>query len=217
MKLEPTDQIDLSKETLAKILCAYKIQDFTFEPIHEGIANSSARIQSGDTKFVVRVYAQGKKDEHILFEINFQDYLRNHNIPIPLVHKNTSGNELTIAEMDGKRWQAILMELIECQSVTAQPSFELLSELAHLQARMHILGIEFGKDVDKAKNLWVDLRDGHAAKVENTTVGGREVQDLLERIKAYRYSLSPDLPHGYNHLDIDFDGNVLTKNGKVSA
>jgi hypothetical protein len=29
------------------------------------------------------VYAQGKKDEDIAFEINFQDYLREHEIPIP--------------------------------------------------------------------------------------------------------------------------------------
>jgi ethanolamine-phosphate phospho-lyase len=217
MKLEPDNQIILTKETLTIILNAYGISDFTFNPINEGIANSSARIESGDKKYVLRVYAQGKKDEDIVFEIKFQDFLRAHDIPIPIIHSNTAGLELTIAKVDDKRWQIILMDFVEGQSVTTKPSYELIAELATLQAKMHLLGIEFAKSTDRSKKSWEDLHDGLASKVENTPVGGQEVRNLLQRIKTYSYPLSPDLAYGYNHLDIDFDGNVLTKDNQVSG
>ncbi len=217
MKLEPDKQIRLTEEAITTILSAYDIQSFTFTPINEGIANSSARIESGGKKYVARVYAQGKDDDDILFEINFQDYLREHGIPIPIIYKNKDGNELTVVEMDDKRWQIILMDFVDGQSVTAKPSYELISELATFQARMHLLGIDFVSHTDKPKKLWVDLHDGLASKVENATIGGKEVQDLIQRIKDYSYPLNPDLPYGYNHLDISFNGNVLTKNNRVSG
>lgn len=217
MKLEPDNQIDLTKETLATILSVYDIQNFTFMPINEGIANSSARIESEGKKYVARVYAQGKNDADILFEISFQDYLREHSIPIPVIYKNKDGNELTITEIDGKRWQIILMNFIEGQSVTIKPSYELITELATLQAKMHLLGLEFAKNSSKPKKLWADLHDSLAPKVESTNVGGKEVQDLIQRIKTYSYPLKSNLPYGYNHLDIDFDGNVLTKDNRVSG
>jgi Ser/Thr protein kinase RdoA (MazF antagonist) len=217
MKLEPDNQINFTKETLVVLLDAYGISDFTFESISEGIANSSARIESGGKKYVMRVYAQGKNDDDILFEINFQDYLRVHGIPIPVIHKSTGGSELVIAELGHKRWQVILMDFVEGKSVTIKPSHKLIAELAHLQAKMHLLGMEFVKNTDKPQKPWTDLHDSLVSKVRNTTVGGREVRDLLQRIKAYRYPLSPDLPYGYNHLDIDFDGNVLTKGERVSG
>jgi Ser/Thr protein kinase RdoA (MazF antagonist) len=217
MKLEPDNQINLNKEVLTTILTAYSISDFTFEPIKEGIANSSAFIQSNNKKYVVRVYAQGKKDEDITFEVNFQDYLREHGIPIPVIHKSSSGKELSIVEIESKRWQVILMDFVEGQSVTIKPSNDLIAELARMQAKMHLLGIEFAKLNPRPSRVWTDLHDGLASKVENTSVGGQEVKDLIERIKNYTYPLSPDLPYGYNHLDIDFDGNVLTKDNRVSG
>jgi len=216
-KLKPQNQISVNENTLGKVLNAYSISDFTFEPINEGIANSSARIESGNKRYVARIYAQGKADEDILFEIRFQDYLRAHGIPIPVIHKNVGGEELTVIEMDGKRWQIILMDLIEGKSVTTKPSYDLIAELASLQAKMHLLGIEFVESTDRPKKLWADLHDGLASKVENTSVGGQEVQDLIQRIKAYTYPLNPNLPYGYNHLDIDFDGNVLTRDNRVSG
>jgi ethanolamine-phosphate phospho-lyase len=216
-KLHPDNQIALTQEALTLVLGAYGIDEFSFEPINEGISNSSARIKSGSKKFVLRVYAQGKEDGDILFEINFQDYLRAHGIPIPVIHKNKNGEELTSFEVDGKSWQAILMDLVEGQSITTQPSYELIGELATIQAKMHLLGMEFATTVDRPRKLWIDLREGHVSKVENTTVGGQEVRSLIERIKNYSYPLNPKLPYGYNHLDLDFDGNVITKENKLSG
>ena len=40
---------------------------------------------------------------------------------------------------------------------------------------------------------------------------------FIERVRKFRYPLDPALPHGWNHLDIDFDGNVLVKDNKIRA
>lgn len=217
MKLEPANQISLSRRALTIILDAYDITDFAFSPIHKGIVNSSARITSGGREYVVRVYAQGKSDDDVLFEVIFQDYLRGRGIPIPVVHRNKGGSELTVVKVGGKRWQVILMDFVEGQSITVRPSYELISELATLQAKMHLLGIEFAKSTDRPKKQWVDLRDELVSKIDQTAVDDQDVRDLIQRIKECRFVLSSDLPYGYNHLDIDFDGNVLTKDNRVSG
>ena len=208
----------ITKKSIAKILGAYAISDFSFEPISEGIANMSLIIESGVKKYMLRVYAQGRKtDEDIAFEISFQDYLRTRGIPVPAIYPNTEGKELSILEINGKRWQFILMQFVEGKSVTIHPAPELITELANLQARMHLLGMEFIKVTDRPKHLWIDLHDSLARKLESTPVKDKDVLDFIARVKSYNYPLDPNLPYGYNHLDIDFDGNVLTKDNKVSG
>src|SRR5262249_23716837 len=54
-------------------------------------------------------------------------------------------------------------------------------------------------------------------KIISIPVSGQGVEELIGRIKTYRYPLNPDLPQGYNHLDIDFDGNVITRGDRVVA
>lgn len=217
-KLEPHNQFSITEETVAQIMGAYFISSFTFKPINEGIENTSLVIVSQEKKYVLRIYAQNNKsDADINFEIKFQDYLRAHAIPIPVIYPNTKGEELNISEIAGKRWQTILMEFVEGQSVTIHPSTSLISELANLQARIHLLGIEFAKNSNGPKRLLMELYDSIAPKIQKIQLENKKVLDFIARVKSYRYSLNPNLPHGYNHLDIDFDGNVLTKDNKISG
>ena len=217
-KLEPHNQINSAHDSIARILNEYAISDFTFKPINEGISNTSFVVEDQKNKYVLRVYAQDSKtSDEIIFEIDFQDYLREHGIPIPLIYKNTLGEELSIVEIDGKQWQCILMQFVEGKSVTVHPSSELISELAQLQAKIHILGVEFAKTKDKTTKVLSDLQDSIAEKLTDIPVKTKEVLDFIERAKKYRYHLDENLPYGYNHLDIDFDGNVLVKDHKVSA
>ena len=215
-KIAPEKQIEVNKDVLTEILQQYAISDFTFEPIRQGIENSSVRIQTGNRKFVLRIYAQGrKKDVEIKLELAFQDYLRERGIPIPAVLQNTFNSELTVIEKATKQWQCILMDFVEGQSKTPHPTPELIKELATLQAKMHLLGIEYAKDIYITKSPWIVLRESHAENITTLPFKDALASDLLERIKSYTYALSPELPHGYNHLDLDFDGNVLTKDNKV--
>lgn len=217
-KLNPDDQIQVKRESIIKILNVYNILDFTFNQINEGIANTSFIIESDGKKYVLRVYAQNKRtNEDILFEVSFQDYLRSHDIPIPVIYPNKEGEELTVTEIDGKHWQSILMQFAEGKSVTEHPSTTLIIELAQLQAKMHILGATFAEESNKPKKPWSELRDSLAVKLESIPVKQEDALDFIKRVKEYSYRLNPELPHGYNHLDIDFDGNVLTHEDTVSA
>lgn len=217
-KLAPERHISITNEIVREILRSYSIAEFTFEQIHDGIENTSVRVESGGTKYVLRVYSQNRKsDEDVKFEILFQDYLRAHGIPIPAILPNEEGEELTIRHLERKRWQVLLMEYARGTSVTRHASPALIADLAGMQARMHMLGIDLAKRTDRPQKPWVDLRDSLAQRIQRDSISEKDVLDLVDRIERYRYPLDQDLPHGYNHLDIDFDGNVITKDEKVVA
>ncbi len=217
-KLDLENQIPIKQESIAQILERYSISDFIFKPITEGIANTSFVIESDGKKYVLRVYAQNKRtNEDVLFEVSFQDYLRSHNIPIPVIYPNKEGKELTVTEINDKNWQSILMQFAEGKSVTEHPSTTLVIELAQLQAKMHLLGATFAEESNKPKKPWNELRDSLAVKLESIPLKQEDALAFIERVKEYSYRLNPELPHGYNHLDIDFDGNVLTHENTVSA
>lgn len=217
MKRNPEKQIALSRETLAPVLGAYGIADFAFAPIEEGIENTSARVASGGRRYVLRAYAEGKRDPEILLEVALQDFLRDRGIPIPAIIPNANGEKLTVVQVGGRRVQAILMDFVEGESVTSDPSPALLGELAGIQARMHALGIEFAETMERPESPLTELREEAAEKLTDVPVGGADVREAFKRIAAYRYPLDPRLSYGYNHLDIDFDGNVIVEGGHVKG
>jgi Ser/Thr protein kinase RdoA (MazF antagonist) len=211
-------QIDGNHENLAVLLIQYGISDFTFTPINEGIENSSFRIESEGKSYVLRVYRHKKKPEvEIELEINFVQILRDNNIPVPTIHLTKAESAYTTAMINDKEHHAILMDLIEGTSVTTNPSRDLLTELATYQARMHVFGIELAKSTNLPKKLWDSLRDGIADKIKDPSVYDGDIQAFIERVKCYVHPLNSNLLYGYNHLDIDFDGNVLTKGNHVTA
>lgn len=217
-KIDQENQILIKQESIAQILKQYSISDFTFKLITEGIANTSFVIESNENKYVLRVYAQNKRtNEDILFEVSFQDYLRSHDIPIPIIYSNKEDKELTVTEIDGRHWQSILMKFVDGKSINEHPSSVLILKLAQIQAKMHLLGEVFTEESNKSKKLWSDLQDSLAAKLESVPVKQEAISAFIERVKHYNYKLNPELPHGYNHLDIDFDGNVITCDDAVSA
>jgi len=218
MKMHSDNQINITDNTVALILKSYGISNFSFKPINQGIENTSLFVESEDKRYVLRVYRQKRKtNEDISFEIQFQDYLRENGIPIPLMFPNLQSKELSVVNIDGKDWQIILMQFIEGESVNLNPSDELIIELAHIQARMHLLGIEFANKSDKSKSLIDNLNGSIANKIENLPVQNEDVVEFVERVKSYKYELNKELPYGYNHSDLDFDGNVIIRDNKVAG
>ncbi len=212
------NQIDIADNTVALILESYGISIFSFSPINQGIENTSLFIESKDKKYVLRIYRQKRKtNEDISFEIQFQDYLREHEIPIPLIYPNLKGEELSVVNIDGKDWQIILMQFIDGESVNLNPNEKLIIELAHIQAKMHLLGIEFAKKKDRPKSLIDNLNGSIANKIENLPIQNEDIVKFVERVKSFKYELNKDLPYGYNHSDLDFDGNVIIKDRKVAG
>lgn len=211
-------QVEGKHENLALLLEQYGISDFTFAPINAGIENSSFRIESGGKAYVLRVYRHQKKPEtEIELEVSFVRWLKKNGIPVPNINMTTSGAAYATAVIEGREHHSILMDFIEGTNVTPNPSKELFAELATYQAQMHLLGIEFATSSNSEKKPWSELRDGLAGKIKDPTLYPEDIQAFIERAKKYSHLLSAELPYGYNHLDIDFDGNVLTKDGHVAA
>ncbi len=217
MKLEPENQFVYSNESLARVLDQYGLRADSFEYIHQGVENSSVRVVCGAKAYVLRVYKQGKDARGIGAELAFMRYLSEHGIPVPTVHTNTSGDGCTTIEFNGVTWYAILMDFVPGLSETPNPSPALICDLAHIQARMHLLGETYAQEENKARAPWTELRDGLVAGVNALQIADSRIRGLVHRIQAFRYPLSTDLPYGINHLDVDFDGNVITAGDKVVA
>jgi len=216
-KIYDDKQLTVTQERVALILRSYNIHDFSYEVIQGGLENTSLRITAPDKKYVLRIHRQGKKiDEHLSFELAFEDYLRKKSIPIPHVHPNAEGKEFTVIEFDGFRWLIILMDFAEGESVTEHYTRELIDDLAPIQARMHLLGIEYAKKYPGEK-VWTELTEMFSERIKDTSVYDKELAEFIERARSFRYLFDPRLPHGWNHLDLDLIGNVLVKDNKVSA
>ncbi len=218
MKTNPDKNINVDSRKLALIMNEYSITDYEYTSVDQGIENASFFIKSGDKKYVLRVYARDRKtNDDINLEIEFQSFLRENNIPVPIINKNNDENELTLIKINNEVWQVILMDFVDGQSKTKNPSRSLLLDLAILQAKIHTLGVKFANIHKTQRNTLFSLEDNLAKKIDFLSIKSHDAFNFLERAKVYEYVLSPNLTYGYNHLDIDFDGNVLTHNDKVSA
>lgn len=218
MKMHSENQINISNDTISCFLNMYGIYDFSFKPIDQGIENTSLFINCEGKKYVLRIYRRKRKtNEDICLEIEFQDYLREHGIPIPFIYPNLKEEKLSIINLNDQYWQAVLMEFIEGESVNLNPNKELIAELANIQAKMHLLGIEFANKKDKPESIVDNLNGSIANKIENLPIPNDDVAQFVERVKSFKYEFNKDLPYGYNHLDLDFDGNVIIKDGKIAG
>ena len=113
-------------------------------------------------------------------------------------------------------WQAVLMQYMGKTDFISY-SRELISELATIQAKMHLLGFSFAKNQKRHERVLEELHETIAERNTITEIKEKNSLDFLERGKEFFLSLSPNLPHGYNHLDYDTHGNVLVKDNKVTA
>lgn len=214
-KLDPEKQLPLIQQTLAHVLAPYGLKSFACQPMNKGIENTSVLIESGSKKYVLRIYRRDKKtDADIALELEVQDYLRLHGIPVPLILKNKDDKELNITEIDGIRWQSILMEYVE-GAIGAPYTQRIILDLSTLQAKMHLLGIKFTAQNPPSFQL-NDLREPYSKGLEIGNYSA-QVQQFIGRARDFHYSLGPQLPSGYNHLDLDMGGNVIVKDGVITG
>lgn len=214
-KIDEKNQFEVTKNSIAQILDAYNISDFLYEELKQGIENTTLLIQTEGKKLVLRIYRREKKsNEDIQLEIHFQKYLHARNFPLPELIQNEKGEFLTLTKIKDIDWQAVLMQYMGKTDFTSYTD-ALIKDLASTQAKMHIAGIDFAKTIPNHK-VYAELRE---TMMDNHPIPGldRDKKDFIERAKKFYLSFTPTLPFGYNHLDFDTHGNVLTKNDKVLA
>ncbi len=203
-----------TRENVAALLSPYGIAEFSFREIEQGFENKSIFIESGGQKYVLRIYRQRKTDAEL--ELAFQNYLRERRIPIPRVFANLSGSELIVVEVEGRKWQAILMEFADgLNNVDYTP--KIIQQLSLFQARMHLLGIEFAERIGRIDKTWTELSVRPVARAPDIADVPQAIRGFVERGRGLRVGFNPRLPHGYNHLDLDVWGNVIVRDGAVSA
>lgn len=217
-KLHP-GQIDSSYENLMPFFMSYGIIDFSFQAINQGLENTSFKIEAAGKQYVLRVYRNAKKsDEDIAFELDFQNTLRGEGIPIPEIYPTVDGKTFSKVQIEGKSWQAILMKYVEGSSIVDHYTPQLIQELAEYQTKMHFTGLRIAEvSTSRPQTKWNDLHDTIGKAVKDLSLYDDAARSFIERLKAYAHPLSPDLPHGYNHLDLDLDGNVITKDDHIVA
>ena len=106
------------------------------------------------------------------------------------------------------------MDFVEGSSSTAYTP-QLIDELSTLQARMHLLGIAFAQIHPKGTE-WKRLRLQRVPLVD-TDKQSTELQGFIRRMTSFSSPLIPGLPYGYNHRDLDLDGNVIVKENHINA
>lgn len=216
-KLNPELHIKLDKTSVQAILDIYSLKLRSFRLAKKGIENTTCLVATATGKFALRVYRKNRKfDADILQELAFMNFLAKRGLPVPKIFANDEKEQITRYKQGGVVWRCVLME----QMAGDHPkrySDKLIQDLAWSQARMHKLGVLFAhRQKHKPPFNYIFREKYFLPKIDFNKITLPQVQAILNRVKKYRVSLDPKLPHGFNHLDIA-GGNILVKNNKLSA
>lgn len=200
---------------LVTILAEYGIDKFDHEEIKSGAENTTVKITIPKKEYILRVYRHNKKsDQDILLEIEFQEHLKLLNIPIPQIYKNIQGQKLTVVNVNRQDWQTILMEYVGKSDFNAYTS-ELISTLATTQAAMHLAGVKFAKNFTSHNMVWDEFKEEIIGKNPRVEIKNHNAKAFLTRAKNFQVTLTSDLEHGYNHLDLDTSGNIIIQENQI--
>lgn len=216
MKIAPYDQLTTDNMKLDKILDQYDIKLLDYAEASSGIENKTIITNTNRGKYVIRVYRYGKKtDQSINVELDFMRYLRGHNIPIPGVLRNTSGQYITTLPFDNRIWQIVVMKFAEGEHASTYTD-KLLSEMAKIQATMHALSSSYNTKDLPTKELKMLKETYFIKQVNFDRLNNTQLRDFVRREKSYTLNLDSNLPKGLCHLDYDKE-NLLSKNSSIVA
>lgn len=198
-----TTRIKPTAGQVAAVLRHYGIAEHRAAAAVFGAENATYIIKTGRKTFVLRIYPPGKKTaQAIQTEIDFTEFVRERLKITPRIMPNESGSHITQAPMGQGSWSCILMEFVRGEHPTSYTP-ELIQQMAVIQAKLHILGIEFAKT--------------HA--VPTAPLNKHSAPQLAShygRKKGFRRAWLSRLPLGYNHFDY-YGSNILLRDNQVKA
>lgn len=215
-------------ETLKIILSEYNINNFTHKQSSEGNENTTVFVFANNINYVLRVYRlDSKTDTEIKTEIEFIDFLSENVFPVPEIYPNIQGELVTKVLLDDQSWQIILMEKIHGVEIPENEwikNSELIENMAHTQATLHLLGAEFAQ---------INLKNDYELNVSDSGVGKTLIQrldhinklddldqslcDIISNIKSTEYQFDPFLPLGFIHDDIDWNNLILDDQNVINV
>jgi Ser/Thr protein kinase RdoA (MazF antagonist) len=215
-KLSPENLFIPSQKSVSAVLARYNLPLTHFEHAMSGIENLTLFVWCEGRRYVLRVYPQEKKsDADILLELDFMAHLRGNGLPLPAIISSLDDRSLVICELDGKKWQCVLMEYAQgTQPLAYTPA--LLDHMAALQARMHILGEQYARTCNIAsgrnalRGTWLTDDLLRNAALDSS------LRDFLRYVNSFVVELHDALPRGLSHFDFAID-NIFTSHDRVTA
>ena len=212
MKIDAARQFQPTEDLVQGILSAYNLRLINFESAESGIENCTLFVATSDGDYVLRVYRKEKKsDNDIAAELEFVEYLADHDIPVALAIKNSVGECLT----KYKGWQSILMRKISGKHETSYDS-ALVESLSVTQAKMHRLALEY-RGTSPSKQPVSFLQDEIFLPEVDVAALNPTAQLLIGRAVDYTVMLPEGLPSGLCHLDYDIDNILVNEQHQITA
>jgi len=207
-----------SKTKIREILTRYRVELKDFQPIKDGIINSSFFITTkDDKKYVLRVYKQGNRTEgEIQNEINMTNQFRKAGVPIPKLKKNINGKELDFFyDTKGKKSNVVLMEFVKGKHLL-QEDHELISECAEYQSLMHVTAKKYLKKVNTETHFikmidWLISEKNNAIKKLDKNLANKYenlVKEILVQTKEHNRDIAL-LTATDVHLDYDSNNIIV--------
>lgn len=198
MRLQP------SSRQIASVLRHYGITHYTATAAAFGEENATYLIDAARKRLVLRIYQPGRKSTgEIQTEIDFAELIRTRLGVTPRILENQRGERLTLTPMGQGNWRSIVMEFVPGEHPQTYSS-EIIRNLAEVQAKMHLLGIDY---VDK-------LRD--PTRTRNHRTINQDLPAHYGNKRRPGRMIASRLPVGYAHFDL-FGSNIITNNNRIVA
>src|SRR5882724_820852 len=175
------NQFPVSSQNVSDFIHKYGLDVRSHEVLNRGIENTSILIQSGQERYVLRVYRLNKKSvEAIQLEVAFMAHLAENGLPIPDVTPNSTGAFVTELVIDNLPWQAILMTYVAGEH-TREYSPKLIANMAMKQARMHLLGANYQTSPLPTSQLTTLKDTQFIERIDMLQIKNSSLQDFLKR------------------------------------
>lgn len=190
----------INGDIIISFLNYYELGEAKFEPINSGLSSLALLVDQNNKKYVLKIY---NKDSNINTEVQFGYYLRNNNIPVAKIIKNSNGQLIT--EIENLR--GVLFEFRFGNPIMRDNLSTSFSEnLAEVVAKMHLLMLD---------NKKIPAKDYCKCNIDPTD--GLSNTKIIEKSKEIRYLVKDlifsDLRRGLIHADLTRQ-NVLVTEGK---
>lgn len=183
-----------TKQSLATLLRAYGIVNFSFKELANGSSSRTLLIKRDQRLDVLRIYKKHQRTrQEIQAEIDFMNYLAQQGLPVPKIAQNVHGAAISQAISDGVEWQYVLMGFERGVHPTHY-SAPIIYDMAKKQAHIHMHGQTYAKE--------------RLALGNNSSTSK---QGWLGELPPLRFA-----PKGFSHFDFDAS-NVLTDEQKITC
>jgi homoserine kinase type II len=203
---------DVTAEELAGFLAGYDIGELlAYKGIAEGVENSNFLVHTSKGNYILTLYERRVAAKDVPFFLALMEHLASRGITCPLPIKNRKGEML--GKVAGR--PAAIITFLDGLWIR-RPSATHCAALGEALARLHLAGLDFGRERANALSLkgWRTLYENCCDRADQVQ---RNLRQLMEKELAHLEGRWPrDLPQGIIHADL-FPDNVFFLGERLSG